>query len=99
MELDYATLHKAAQDVRQTKSDVDGELRKLGGTVQDLQPAWKGAAAAGFQNLMQRWQDDTNKLLTALNEIGDLLDKAATRHQTTDEEQSSMFSKYDSALG
>jgi WXG100 family type VII secretion target len=87
-EVSAASLHTAASDVRSTRSDVDGELAM----------AWKGGASTGFQNLMLRWNEDTNKLLTAMDNIADLLDKSGTTHQVNDEEQQQMLDKFHSAL-
>ncbi len=97
-EVEHATLHTAASDVRSTRSEVDGELKKLWGVVDDLAIAWKGSASAGFQNLMSRWNEDVQKLLQAMDNIADLLDKTGTAHQVTDEEQQQMLDKFHSAL-
>jgi WXG100 family type VII secretion target len=85
--MDFATLHQAASDVRSVKSEVDGELRKLDGQVSEMGGAWKGAAATAFQQLHQQWSQDTNKLLQALQGIADLLDKSGNLHQSNDEQQ------------
>ena len=97
-EVDHATLHTAAKDVRTTRSEVDGELKKLWNVVDDLAMAWQGQASSGFQSLMQRWNEDTVKLQTALDSIADLLDQSGTSHQVTDEEQQQMLDKFHSAL-
>lgn len=96
--VDYATLHQAAADVRTTRSEVDGELNKLQGVVDTLAGAWQGAAGASFQTLMARWREDTNKLLTAMNNIADMLDESGTSHQATDEEQQQTMNQFTSAL-
>ncbi|MFG1674034.1 WXG100 family type VII secretion target [Micromonospora sp. NPDC049282] len=97
-EVTAASLHTAASDVRSTRSDVDGELKKLWNVVDDLAMAWKGQASTGFQGLMNRWTEDTAKLLTAMDNIADLLDKSGTTHQVNDEEQQQMLDKFHSAL-
>ncbi|MEV4757077.1 WXG100 family type VII secretion target [Micromonospora sp. NPDC049559] len=97
-EVDAATLHSAASDVRSTRSDVDGDLGRLWNVVDDLAMAWKGDASTGFQQLMQRWNEDVTKLLTAMDDIADLLDKGGTTHQANDEQQAQMLNKYTSAL-
>lgn len=97
-EVDHATLHTAASDTRATRTEVEGDLRKLWGVVDDLAIAWQGQASTGFQNLMQRWNDDVSKLLTAMDNIADLLDKTATTHQVNDEQQQQMLDKFHSAL-
>jgi WXG100 family type VII secretion target len=97
-EVDHTTLHTAANDVRSTRSEVDGELKKLWNVVDDLAMAWQGQASSGFQSLMQRWNEDTTKLLAAMDDIADLLDKSGTTHQVNDEEQQQMLDKFHSAL-
>jgi WXG100 family type VII secretion target len=97
-EVDHSTLHTAANDVRTTRTEVDGELKKLWGVVDDLAIAWKGQASGGFQNLMQRWNDDVKTLETAMDDIANLLDKSATQHQANDEQQQQMLDKFHSAL-
>jgi WXG100 family type VII secretion target len=97
-EVDHATLHTAANDTRATRTEVEGDLRKLWGVVDDLAMAWKGQASTGFQTLMERWNGDVSKLLTAMDNIADLLDKTATTHQVNDEQQQQMLDKFHSAL-
>ncbi|WP_433460171.1 WXG100 family type VII secretion target [Micromonospora sp. CA-248212] len=84
--------------MRSTRSEVDGELKKLWNVVDDLAMAWKGQASTGFQSLMARWNEDTVSLLTAMDNIADLLDKSGTTHQVNDEEQQQMLDKFHSAL-
>ncbi|WP_433117333.1 WXG100 family type VII secretion target [Micromonospora sp. CA-246542] len=84
--------------MRSTRSEVDGELKKLWNVVDDLAMAWKGQASTGFQSLMTRWNEDTVSLLTAMDNIADLLDKSGTTHQVNDEEQQQMLDKFHSAL-
>ncbi len=86
-QVDAATLHGAAKDVRMTRTEVDGQLKTLGGVVDDLAVAWKGNASSGFQQLMQRWNGDVVKLLRAMDDIADLLDKTGTTHTVNDEQQ------------
>lgn len=97
--VDHATLHNAANDVRNTRSEVDGELKKLSGLVGEIGSQWQGQAATAFQQLGQRWGEDTNKLLQALSDIADLLDKSGTQHSVNDEEQQSSMNSIMNALG
>jgi WXG100 family type VII secretion target len=98
MSVDHITLHTAAKDVRHIRTEVDGELSKLWNTVDELAVAWQGGASRGFQQVMQRWNDDVKKLLTAMDDIANLLDKSADTHQTNDEAQQQMLNKFHSAL-
>ena len=96
--VDQATLHTAANDVRSTRTDVDGQLKSLHGSVEELGAAWKGQAAAGFQRLMVKWNEDVSKLLQAMDDIADLLDKSGNVHQANDEQQDQMFNQFNSAV-
>jgi len=96
--VDQATLHTAANDVRSTRTEVDGQLKSLQGNVEELSAAWKGQAATGFASLMNRWTQDVAKLLHAMDDIADLLDKSGNVHQSNDEQQNSMFNQFNSAV-
>lgn len=96
--VDQETLAAAAGDVRSTRTEVDSSLKSLQGDVAELGSAWKGQAAAGFTNLMTRWDGDVRKLLTAMDEIADLLDKSGNVHAANDEEQNAMFNQFNSAV-
>src|SRR5690606_21448569 len=97
-EVDQATLHAAANDVRSTRADVDGDLRRLRGVVDQLAAAWSGQAAVSFQGLMQRWDEDTARALAALDYIADLVDRSAAEQRATDEAQQAAMSRIQSAL-
>ncbi|MGA8112397.1 MAG: WXG100 family type VII secretion target [Actinocatenispora sp.] len=99
MRVDHATLHTAAKDVRSTRDEIQGDLSKLESLVQqDLASAWQGTAAASFQQLMNRWHDDSKTLMQAMADIADLLDKSGTNHEVTDQNQQQMIDKIHSAL-
>src|SRR5689334_10291953 len=98
IQVNAATLHQAANDVRSTRAEVDGELKTLLGVVDDLSVAWRGQASTGFQNLMNRWSVDVNRLLRAMDAIADLLDKSATEHVQNDEQNQQALSRIEQAL-
>jgi len=97
-EVDHATLRAAAKDVQGTRNDVANKLTQLRGVTNDLVASWKGDASGGFSQVMQRWDTDVQKLLTALGDIADLLDKSATTHQVNEEHQAQAMNKYGAAL-
>ena len=97
-QVDHVTLHTAAKDVRHIRTEVDGELGKLWNTVDDLAIAWQGGASQGFQRVMDRWNSDVKRLLLAMDQIAELLDKSADSHQANDEHQQQMLNKFHSAL-
>jgi WXG100 family type VII secretion target len=99
MNVDHASLHAAANDVRTVRSDVDGLLSRLRRvTTDELGPAWSGAAATAFQKLMERWDTDAKALQQSLSDIADLLDKSGTTHRVNDEDQQAALDKIHHAL-
>jgi WXG100 family type VII secretion target len=98
IEVNAATLHGAAKDVRATRTEVDGELKTLLGVVDDLAVAWQGDASTGFQRLMARWHGDVTKLLHAMDEIANLLDKSATEHVANDSNNQQALDRIQQAL-
>lgn len=98
MQVDHATLHQAASDVRHVEEEVSGDLTRLRGIVQGLAGAWQGTAGTAYQNLMLKWDGDVNKLLKALSDIADLLDKSGTQHQVNDEQQQQNLNRFHSLL-
>jgi ESAT-6 family protein len=96
--MDPATLRKAANDIRTTKDDVDGQLKALWGVVDDLAAAWLGEASKGFNELMKRWNDDTVRLTSAMTSIADLMDDGSLKGEVNDQEQAAMFNKFNGAI-
>ncbi|QSB06014.1 WXG100 family type VII secretion target [Natronoglycomyces albus] len=93
--MDAATVRKAASDVRTTRSDVDGELNGIRGICDNLAAGWTGQAGASFQNAMNHWDQNANRLLTALDDIADMLDGGANQQEAQDQEQAAEFNKFD----
>ena len=96
--IDDATLHAAANDCRGAVEAVTGEASKVRGAKENVAARWRGGASNTFQNVMDAWLADTNKLLEALHGISDLLDKTATTHRSNEEQQDQMFGKFNSAI-
>jgi WXG100 family type VII secretion target len=97
-EIDAQTLHAAANDCRSAQESVTGEAGKVRNAKETVAARWRGQASTTFQNVIDAWLGDANKLLEALNGISDLLDKTGTAHTTNEEEQDSMFNKFNSAI-
>jgi WXG100 family type VII secretion target len=86
LEVDHATLHQVANDIRSANTDVNKHLGTVRGAAEVLGGAWTGQAATAFTNLMLRWDDDAKKLAAAMDDIANLLDKSANSHEFNDAE-------------
>lgn len=96
--MDDATVHQAANDCRSAVDSVTEEVRKIRAAREQVAARWQGAASNAFQGVMDAWMAEAGKLMEAMTGIGDLLDKTASTHRTNEEEQNSMFNKFNSAI-
>ena len=97
-DIDAATLHAAANDCRSAQESVTGEAGKVRNAKETVAARWRGQASTTFQNVIDNWLGDANKLMEAMNAISELLDKTATTHRTNEENQDSMFAKFNSMI-
>jgi WXG100 family type VII secretion target len=96
--IDDATLHAAARDCRSASESVNAEAGKVRGAKESVAARWRGGASNTFQNVIDAWLGDTNKLLEALGGISDLLDKTGTAHRANEDQQDQMFGRFNSAI-
>lgn len=80
-----ATMAQAATRVSDVNNQINAELRTLFGAVEGVQAHWSGQAATSFQQLMQRWQQDSAKLSQALNGISEQIAASGKAYQSSDE--------------
>jgi uncharacterized protein YukE len=64
--VDCATSHKAAGDIRSTRTEVDGDFKRLQGLAGEFGGQWRGQAATGFNSLMTRFGRSSGKASTRL---------------------------------
>ncbi|GAA2965561.1 MULTISPECIES: WXG100 family type VII secretion target [Actinokineospora] len=90
---------KAAVDVDNVNEQSQNSLKSLGSALQPLHDNWSGNAARAFATLMQRYNDDANKLHTALEAISQQLKESNAAYVRQEEESSSSLSNITSVLG
>ena len=88
---DVQTMNTAASNVDRVNADVQGELRRLQGVVDDIAASWKGEAQNSFACLMQRWNDNARDLQDALNSIAENLRANASGFDEAEAQNVSAF--------
>ena len=88
---DVATMNQAAGNVDQINGEVQGELSRLQGVVQEVSGAWKGQAQGAFMGLMERWDSSARELNQALMSIAENLRANASSFEATEETNASAF--------
>lgn len=92
-------LVRGAQMVVDAKSDLDGQLSSLRGKLGSIGSQWVGSGSAAFQQVMSRWDEDSRRLLTALDEFEANLRSSESTYNVADETQSQSFMNFQSRLG
>lgn len=89
----FDVMTKAAQSVDQTVSEIRQEMSSLQGNLEPVAAAWRGGAASAFQQLMERFNADGQKLTEALNAIGEALRSNTTNYTQVEEQNQTAISK------
>lgn len=80
---------KAAQQVLQVSESLQQQMRSLMNNLEPLAGSWKGAAASAFQQLMERFSQDSQKLTTALGNIANALDANTKNYNASEQNNQS----------
>lgn len=92
-------LNRGAQMVAQARADLDRELSGLRGQLAGIGSQWRGSGAVAFQGVMTRWDDNTRKIVGALDSFEANLKSSETTYNTNDADQASTYSRLSGRLG
>jgi WXG100 family type VII secretion target len=84
-------MQKAAAQIRQTSDEINGELRSLLSLIEPLASQWRGDASTAFHQLIDRWNQDANKLTQALAGIADSMDTSQKNYSSSEEQNRSQI--------
>lgn len=93
------TMEAASNHVLDVNQQIQSQLKSLMAKIEPLSSSWKGASQVSFMQLQQRWQDNAQKLNTALIDISEALSRSKATYQASDEAQASNFGGISGALG
>ena len=93
------SLTRGATMVSSARADLTQQLSGLRGRLEGIGAQWRGGGSTAFQQLMQRWQDDSNKIVTALDEFEQNLRTSEQTYNANDDVQSQSFNKLQGRLG
>ena len=92
-------LSRAAQLVAEARQDLDQQCGALRGKLQGIGSQWVGAGATAFAQVMERWDTDTRKVVTALDDFEQNLKASESTYTAVDSSQQSTFQRLSSRLG
>lgn len=85
-------LMQAAKRMDETNQALQANLKQVESAAESVEGAWRGSAAAAFQQLIQRYSADAKKLQESLRGIKDNIEGTARTTQQTEDEASSGIS-------
>ncbi len=92
-------LKAGASAVAQARAELEGELTALRGRLEGVRGNWVGQGATAFNLLMERWNADAKKIISALNEFEANLQSSQSDYTAADEAQSASMGRLTSRLG
>ena len=92
-------LKQGADAVAQSRGELKSELGSLEGKLSSIGSHWQGQGAVAFNQLMARWREDANKIVSALNEFESNLLSSQSTYTASDEAQQSAMSRLQGRLG
>ncbi|MFI5534588.1 WXG100 family type VII secretion target [Kitasatospora sp. NPDC051853] len=76
-----------ANRIGEVNASVQGEIQRLNTLVDEIKAGWRGQAAAAYQQLQTRFNEDATKLNQVLDEIRQAIVATTQAYTATEEEQ------------
>ncbi|MER5867788.1 WXG100 family type VII secretion target [Kitasatospora sp. NPDC002040] len=80
-----------ANRIGDVNASVQGEIQRLNTLVDEIKQGWQGQAAAAYQQLQTRFNEDATKLNQVLDEIKQAIEATTKQYAQTEEEQRAAF--------
>jgi WXG100 family type VII secretion target len=92
-------LDRGARLVGDARAELEQQLSSLRGKLAGIGSQWVGSGSTAFQQLMVRWDDDARRIVSALNGFEANLRSSEATYSSSDEAQSSAYSRLAGRLG
>ena len=84
---------------RQAKADFSTQISSLNGKLADIGTHWQGLGSVAFVKVQDAWNNQVNRLLSALEEFGDNLEGTEKTFNITDTDVTDSLSQLTNRLG
>lgn len=89
--VDTQAIQAASSDVHRISAAIETEVAAMMSRLTTLDQAWRGTAAAGFQQCITQWHGTAGQVRLALNEIHIALARAGEQYASVEAANTSMF--------
>ncbi|WP_354640493.1 WXG100 family type VII secretion target [Kitasatospora camelliae] len=76
-----------ANRIGEVNAQIQGEIKRLDGVVDQVKSGWQGAAATAYGQMQARFNEDAQALNRVLDEIRQAIEATAKAYAATEEEQ------------
>jgi len=83
----------------QARTDFSNQISALNGKISNIGTSWTGQGSVAFSRVIQAWNDEVQRLLTALEEFGQNLQGTEQTFNVTDQDVTDALSQLTNRLG
>ncbi|MGW0733536.1 WXG100 family type VII secretion target [Streptomyces sp. NPDC002851] len=92
-------LEKLSGRIDRANNEIRGEIKRLGGVIEQIAGGWKGEAASAYHRLQERWNTDANKMSDLLMDMKEAVDSSRKNYNAQEQQQNAEISKIMSDFG
>jgi len=91
MKVDYATIHAAADDCKNTGGELESLFGQLKSDLAPLVNTWDGDAKVAYMAAQQEWDNKFEELKQLLAQVAGVLPQLADGYQATEQGVTGLF--------
>lgn len=92
-QVDTQQITSAAGDIRRMSTQIESDVAGMMARLSALQSAWRGSAAAGFQQVVTQWSATQRQVRESLDSIETALSRAGTQYADVEASNAALFAR------
>lgn len=92
-QVDTQQITAAAGDIRRMSAQIESDVAGMMARLNALQSAWRGSAAAGFQQVVTQWSATQRQVRESLDAIETGLSRAGTQYADVEAANAALFAR------
>jgi WXG100 family type VII secretion target len=90
-QVDTQQIQAASVEIGRISADIDASVAAMMGRLTALQDAWRGAASAGFQQVVVSWSQTQRQVRESLDQIQVTLARAGSQYAEVEAANTALF--------
>ncbi|MCB1253759.1 MAG: WXG100 family type VII secretion target [Austwickia sp.] len=92
-QVDTQQIAAASGDIRRMSGQIESDVASMMARLSALQNAWRGSAAAGFQQVVTQWSATQRQVRESLDAIETTLARAGTQYADVEAANAALFAR------